>query len=140
MSDQQDRFSPEKRWSSKLLNKSGWTPVPNFLLRYIHLLKDKKDNSLNPTQVLLIILLASYKWDEKMPFPTVGVLATQLGLGDRSVRSALKALEDRELIKRVKSKNGGPNKYDLNPLIEKLEDLKDKTPDIGNVEGGYDDL
>jgi DNA-binding MarR family transcriptional regulator len=138
MTEENDRFTPQKRWGEKLLHKSGWTPVPNFLLRNIHLLKNENTDSLNPTQVLLLILIASYKWDDKMPFPTVGVLATQLGLSDRAVRSALKILEDREFIKRVKSKSGGPNKYDLSPLIQKLENLKDSMQNVGIVEGDHD--
>lgn len=123
-----ESYSVDKRWGSKLV-QNGWVPIANDYIRKIHLLVDKNKKCPNPTQMMLIIVIISYKWDEKMPFPSLDTLAKQLGLKERAVRTSLKNLEERGLIRIVKKTGSRKNRYDVSPLIEKLENLEDNIQD-----------
>lgn len=106
----------ERRWTPLLAQK--FCPVASPFLEYYHRFK------LNSTEAMLIIHLMEFKWDEKAPFPTVGTLATRMGITRRAVRNALKSLEEepKALLKREATLYG-PNRYDMTPLFEKLEKI-----------------
>ena len=104
------------------LAQSSWAPVPLvFFSRFARL-------EVSPTEGLLLLQLLSFKWDERMPFPTVGALAKRVGLTTRAVRSALSRLESKALLKRVPK--GRRNAYDLSGFFTALEGLLDgaRTP------------
>jgi hypothetical protein len=125
MPDKNDTYSVEKRWSKKLAEK-GWVPIPNDYLWKIHLLVDDKGNCPNPTQMLLIIMIISHKWSEELPYPSLRRLAKYLGLKERAIRTSLKNLEARGLIKIIKKKGSTSNRYDIKPLIDILEKTEDR--------------
>src|SRR5438045_1934059 len=77
----------KSRWTEKLMRR-GFTPVAVvFLQRYARLVP-----KLSHAETLLIIHLMSFKWDEKAPYPSVGLLAERLGVSTRYVRKMLKRL------------------------------------------------
>ena len=73
---------------------------------------------------MLVIHILDFKWDEKMPFPTVGLLAQRMAVSTRHVRETLKDLEARGFVQRIRGGRGGANKYDLSGLFAALETLQ----------------
>lgn len=78
----------EERWGSSLTHR-GWTAVPNLLLEYQGRLQ------LKDQEVILLMHIMKFWWEkDKAPYPAVKTLAKQLGKDERSVRRALKRLEE----------------------------------------------
>lgn len=106
----------EDRWSESVA-EGGWSAVPNlFLDSYAEL-------GLSPTEAMVIIHLMSFKWDDKLPFPSVATLKSKLGLSDSRLRVLLRGLEAKQVVERVRRK-GRSNEYAFDGLISKLEQLK----------------
>jgi hypothetical protein len=109
-----------RKWT-KAVWSLGWTGVPNVLLTRQHEL------GLDPTDLNILMQLASYWWMAKNPpRPSKGTIAKRMGLKDpASVRRRIRALEERGFLKRVErtrqAHNGkAENFYDLRPLVGKL--------------------
>lgn len=120
--------SVKARWGEKLAS-AGFSPVPSVFLRHYHKLRvcpGKRARKLNSTEVMVIIHLAEFKWDERDPWPSVGTIAERLGISPRSTREAMKTLEEADLLKRKLSLRGGTSSYSFKGLIAKLEALLDE--------------
>lgn len=114
-----------KRLTSRLAN--GYCAVPSILIRGAHRLRPHEGaRGLNTTEVMVLIHLLDRKWDDRMPFPALTTIAAAMGLKARSVRAAVKRLEDLHYIRRHPMPNGGPNRYDLSGLFAALEKLLDE--------------
>lgn len=111
-----------KRWTPALGQQ--FCAVSSYFLAHYHRLGVDGQRGLNSTEAMLIIQLVDFKWDEKMPFPTVGLLAQRLGVSTRHVRETFKALEGRGFVRRVPGARGGANRYDLTGLFAALEALQ----------------
>ena len=115
-----------RRLTPKLAER-GWAAVPSYLLANAHRIKPHTGaRGLNSSEVLFLIHLLDFKWREKDPFPTMGTLATRMSMSTRGVRDIAKRLEDLKLIKRIKAPHGGPNRYRLTQLFEKLEQMMEE--------------
>ena len=119
------------RWTPRLAAQ-GYTAVTNvFLEAYAELVTGPGERGLNSTEAMLIVHLMSFKWDGRLPFPKVGLLARRMGLTTRAVRAALKSLEDRGLVARERVPNEIANRYDLGGLFTALEAWMDgSTPKV----------
>jgi hypothetical protein len=110
------------RWSGPL--SAQFCPVSSyFLANYHRLASQPGERGLNSTEAMLIIQLMDFKWDERLPFPSLGTIADRMAITRRHVRDTLKSLEGRGYVKRIANTNGGTNKYDFAGLIGKLETL-----------------
>lgn len=118
-----------EKWGEAVADR-GFSQVPNYLL-FINQFIDE-DNSLNPLELLLLVQISATWWKkETMPFPSVKTLANRCGTSERQVLRALAKLEGLELLKRAKRRNKGliaSNVYDLNPLVERLEEIAKAFP------------
>lgn len=102
--------SPEARWSPPLLAE-GFSPVPNlFLARY-------SEAGIKSVDAMLVVQIQSFRWDERLPFPTGSQLAARMGTSERALRLALKRLETAGL-KRVPS--GRRVEYDFSELFQRV--------------------
>lgn len=116
---QKQRHTVEERWSPTLAAR-GFTPVPTtFLDHYV-------DLGITPAEAMLIVHLMSFKWDERMPFPSIGRLREKTGLSDGQIRALLRRLEKQKGVLYRIRRLGRTNQFDFGPLIEKLEEIADR--------------
>jgi Helix-turn-helix domain len=120
--------SVEARWGKKLV-QDGFCPISSFFLHNYHRLSvcpGKRKRTLNTTEAMVIIQLFDFKWDERDVFPAVGTIASRIGREKRTVRDALKVIDDAKLIERKFSRSGGVTRYCFDGLIAQLEKLHDE--------------
>lgn len=110
-----------RRWTPRL--GEHFCPVSSYFLANYHRLGGASQRGLNATEALLVIHIMDYKWDDAMPFPTVGKLAERMGISRRHVRDTLRGLEQRGVIARIPGARGGANRYNLDGLMTALETL-----------------
>src|SRR3981189_992128 len=82
------------------VTRLGFTQVPNFILT---------NNDLSVGAKLTYAMLLKYAWYDDACFPGQQKLATDMGSGERSVRSYLKELEDGPLLEGTQRGLGKPN-------------------------------
>lgn len=104
----------DHRWGIPRLQRA-FTPVPNYFLDHYAQL------GINPTEFLLIVHLARYKFDRPgtESKPAVSTIAAQMGLSKRHLRRILADLGERGWIRR-NPQAGEPNAYDYTPLTTAL--------------------
>ena len=88
----------------------GFTQVPNFILT-------NKDLSVGAK--LTYAMLLKYAWSDDACFPGQQTLATDLGAGERSVRTYLKELEDAGFLEVTQRGLGKTNLYRLHLTVKK---------------------
>ncbi|MBZ0331000.1 helix-turn-helix domain-containing protein [Halomonas sp. ANAO-440] len=139
MALQPNKRALEERWGSSLTRR-GWTAIPNVLLEYQGRLR------LKDQEVILLLHLMKFWWErDQIPYPSVATLAKHLGKDERSVRRALKRLEDHSYPqeewglepgylrrKPRKKAHGGQdsNGFNLQPLKRVLEKLVKEEADF----------
>jgi DNA-binding transcriptional ArsR family regulator len=117
--DETEQERPAWRIEKRLtpaLAKRGFTPVPSVFLDHYWKMK------VTPTEAMVVVHLLSYKWTPKHPYPRLRVIADKMGLTPTTVRSYLRSLEKKNLVKRI-PRSGQSNEFDLNPLFAKLEEI-----------------
>lgn len=114
-----------ERWTPRLGEQ--FCPISSYFLANYHRLSSAPgQGGLKSTEAMLVIHLIDHKWDDRHPFPTIGKLATRLGVSTRHVRDTLRLLEQRSLVTRLRTgSNSGANRYDLTGLFAALEALMD---------------
>ena len=116
--------SVEMRWTPRLAKQ--FCPVSSyFLANYARLKPHPNARGLTSSEAMFIIQLMDFKWDERMPYPTMNTLAERLGVGRRSARKTASNLVEQGYLNRVEMPYG-PNRYDLEPLFKALESLMDE--------------
>ncbi len=93
-----------------LATRFGFTQVPNFLLTNPNLSVGAK---------LAYSMLLKYAWSDDACFPGQQKLATDMGVGERSVRTYLKELEDAKLLEVTQRGLGKTNLYRLHLTVKK---------------------
>lgn len=111
---------PAERWTPQLV-KGGWTPVSDFFLHYYHALSPPITHG----EAMLIIQLMTHKWDKEPPFPAFKTLAKRMGIRPAQARALARSLEKKKYLERQK-RVGQPNRFKLEPLFEKLEELRNQ--------------
>jgi DNA-binding MarR family transcriptional regulator len=126
------------RWSPRLAQ--SFSPVPEYFLANYHRLRPREDaQGLTSTEAMVIVQLMSFKWDSRAPFPTIGKIAKRMGLAERTIREAVRRLEQLGYLQREFSPHGGPNRYHVEGLVRALEALMDAdvvAADAKVAEGG----
>lgn len=112
------------RWPEKLANRFS-TVSSYFLENYHRLGTQSGSRGLSSTEAMLVIHILDFKWDSRLPFPTVGTLARRLGVSSRHVRDTIKTLEERGYICRIPKARGGANQYNMQGLYAALEAMMD---------------
>lgn len=111
------------RWTPRIA-EAHFTAIPECFLHNLHRLRPHAGaRGLNSTEALIIIQIASHKWDDRAPFPALTTIATRLGVTTRTVRAAVKRLEELGFVRRELSTTGGPSRYHLDGLHRALEAL-----------------
>lgn len=100
----------------------GFCIIPSILLRAQQRL------GLNPTQLVVLLQLADYWWDEdRKPYPSKRDLSDRSGLSPRQIQRHVAALEKRGFVKRNErhAPRGGKssNEYDVAGLVEHLKKI-----------------
>lgn len=108
------QYAIAERWGD--LSDVGFTAIPNTLIHA----QSKLGLSTNQIAVLLNLLMHWWSPDAH-PFPRSNSIAKRTGLGIRTVQRELLALEEANLIKKVKS--GDSTQYELHGLRAALEEL-----------------
>ena len=109
------------RWSKELI-KGGWTGIPNIILERQNALR------LTPIEFNLIIQIAKYWWEKgKAPYPSVQLLADNIGVTPRSIQRNLASLEKKGYIeKKARYRASGgqtSNGYTYEGLIKKCKEM-----------------
>lgn len=94
--------------------KGQWVPVPIVLVRHWRALGVKE-----PDDALLLMVLLSYKLDERLPYPSINTVAKAINKSQPTVFRRLDALEHAGVLKRKRRPNQS-NEYDLSGLFEKI--------------------
>lgn len=111
------------KWGMTVAER-GFTQIPNYLMRlnnFVH-----EDHKLPPSEMVVLLQLVAAWWRAgEMPFPSMATIAGRAYLSERQVQRALKALEEKGFLKKVKGKVGviASNSYDLSPLIAALNQI-----------------
>lgn len=105
-------YTFSNKWSYQL-QSDGYTPIPNTLI------KNQAKLGITDAEMVVIMSLASFKWDRQMPYPSVATLCSFTGKTSGAIRNILRNLDRKGLVKRVYRENQ-TNKYDLSPLIKLL--------------------
>ena len=92
------------------VTRHGFTQVPNVMLT-------NKDLSVGAK--LAYAMLLKYAWTDAACFPGQQTLATDMGSGERSVRSYLKELEDAGFLEVTQRGLGKTNLYKLHLTVKK---------------------
>lgn len=107
------------KWRTSL--EGGWTVIPSALVRGLPRLH------VDANGLSVLICLIDYWWSPlDLPWPSKKTLAEQLNVSERTIQRTLTRLETEGLIRREArflAGHGGQtsNRYDLSPLVAKLE-------------------
>ena len=88
----------------------GFTQVPNFILTA---------KKIGVGAKLVYAMLLKYAWANESCFPGQQTLASDMGAGERSVRTYLKELEKAGYLKITQRGLGKTNLYELNLTVQK---------------------
>ncbi len=114
----------EAKWGRDVAER-GFAQIPNYLLLINMFVAD--EHRVTPIETLILIhLVASWWKKDEMPFPSMSTLADRIGISERQVQRAIKALEEKTYIKKTRKKMRGivaSNVYDLQPLVKVLNDV-----------------
>lgn len=105
-----------QKWGRSVV-QSGWTSVPNVLLKNASHLK------LDPTETLTLIYLIRFWWKAKdHPFPSVTKTSEEMGVTRKTMSKKFASLKEKGFITEVKTR-GGVTQYSLEGLVQKLKEL-----------------
>lgn len=119
------------KWTP-LIAQSGHTALPNLLIKH------QADLGITPSEMVVIIGLLANKWSRSDPFPSAKTLSKQSGLAVNTVRTHIRNLEQKGLIKR-RFRQGTSNEYSFEPMIKCLEryapnPTQKRTPSHSNMD------
>ena len=99
------------------VNKAGYTKVPNSLFA------DQRFRGLRPSsQMVLIVLLRHYNQRKRIAWPTQETIANAIGLGKRSVWTAIADLRATGLIEATRRRINGSTRLVYSfPFIDQVE-------------------
>jgi DNA-binding transcriptional ArsR family regulator len=108
------------KWRSSL--DAGWTVIPSALLRGFPRLH------IGANELAVLVCLIDYWWaPDNPPWPSKKALAERLGVSQKTIQRTLARLQEEGLIRSEArhSPSGGQtsNRYDLSPLVTKLEEI-----------------
>ena len=105
------------RWTPELVEE-GFTPISTFFLDNYSRLR----NPLTSQEVVFILHLVRFKWDERHPFPSFETLAERMGTSYNHVRSQATSLVSKGYLRKVRRRTR--LEFDLHPLFDELGSLR----------------
>ena len=112
------------KWGTLVAGK-GHTSLPNLLIKHL------VDLQVSPSEFLVIVCVLMHKWSDEDPYPSADTLSKLSGLAVNTVRTQIRQLKKRGLIKIVHRTNENKaqqsNGYDFEPLRKKLESYAQPT-------------
>lgn len=122
--------SVANKWG-EMVASYGHTTVPNLLIEHI------VDLKLSPSEFLIVVCVLKFKWSDEDPYPSADTLSKLSGLAKNTVRTQIRQLKKRGLVKVVRrtSENNAQqsNGYDFTPLRKKLESYAQRTPKRASI-------
>src|SRR3712207_165398 len=123
------------RFGDELL-QAGFTAVPNLVLRhYVSL-------SITPTEMMFIIHIWQYWWNEKDPYPSLRTIADRMGISWRNAQRYVASLKQKAVLVVTPRFAAGlgqmTNEYDFSPLTRAvlLQETETQTSALTNVSWG----
>lgn len=111
------------KWSEQIIGH-GFTAVPNLLIEY------REQLGLSVTDFYVLVAIEKYRWDRRQsPRPSLATLARLTCLSVRTISRSTKKFEDMGLIERLQ-RTGTSNIYDLDPLVDELDNLARNIPKV----------
>jgi len=115
--EQLDDRDMYKKWGRGIM-KSGWTSVPNILL------KNAANLKLDPTETLTLVYLIRFWWKaEDHPFPSISKTSKEMGVTRKTLSKKFASLKEKGLILEIKQP-GKATKYSLSGLLVKLNEIE----------------
>jgi DNA-binding MarR family transcriptional regulator len=109
-----------QRWGGdQSVFAEGFLGVPTILLQRM---SDIGEDGITPTEIVFLLQIMSFKWDEEDPYPSYRRIAEQMGISEPYARKIARHLEEKNLLIRRK-REGTTNKFDLTPLFEALSEI-----------------
>ena len=108
--------SAAARWGkARDLFNEGFVVVPNRFLRQYASLRP----ALSAGEALFVLQLMTFKWDEKLPYPTYKTIAERMDITDKMARRYAQSLDRKGYLHRQYQKRAA-NRFDLSGLFEAL--------------------
>ena len=119
------RYTFKDKWGKPVAD-SGHTSLPNLLIDHL------VDLRIGPSEFLVITCVLKYKWSDENPYPSADTLSKLSGLAPGTVRTQIRKLKKKGLIKVVfrtnkKTNAQESNGYDFTPLKKRLESYTQPT-------------
>jgi DNA-binding MarR family transcriptional regulator len=117
----------KKKWG-KLTHQFGYTAIPNIFF-FVNKYTVGGANKLTPTEYMILMMLLSFWWRRyRMPFPSTRELALRANVSQRQVFRAIKSLEKKGFIERMRSEFGfefvrRSKGYNLLPTAAKMNSI-----------------
>ncbi|TRR64861.1 helix-turn-helix domain-containing protein, partial [Salmonella enterica] len=100
----------------------GWTAIPNSLLML------QGDLGIGSTEMCILLNILMHQWPESgesISFPSIGTIASRIGVSKRTIQRGVSNLEALGILTRYQSTRNGPltngaNIFDSTPLKEYL--------------------
>lgn len=109
----------EDQWSATVAKK-GVSGIPVLLMR------NQAELGITMGEMTTLIQLLSYRYGNKLPFPSARTLGKHMSRSERTARRLYTGLKAKGLI-RVHHRNGRTNQFDVTPLIDRLKMLASKS-------------
>src|SRR3712207_3956972 len=113
------------RFGDELL-QAGFTAVPNLVLRHYVAL------GITPTEMMFIIHIWQYWWNEKDPYPSLRTIAERMGISWRNAQRYVASLRQKGVLVVSPRFAAGlgqmTNEYDFSPLTQRVLAREGSTP------------
>ncbi len=102
--------------------EAGHTSIPNLVLNHY------AELGVTPGELVFALVCWQFKWGNRDPFPSLGTIATRMGLGRRQARRYAQGLRDKNLL--VVTQRQDPergwlsNTYDFGPFLKAVIELE----------------
>lgn len=94
----------------------GFAPVPHLLLLH------QKELGLTSKEINVFLNIFMHWHDAgRLPFPHTSTIAKRTGLPHRAVQNIVNSLSKKGMIEKVRTRRTDPMRYDVRPLLAKLE-------------------
>lgn len=127
--------SVEARFGS-IIASELWGIIPMALFRY------QKDLNLSTTETWFLCVLFLHKWTEEDPFPSLSAMSRRSGRRRQTLQRVVRGLCRRGLLvseaRFLENGARASNTYEIQPLIDKLEELVRKDPRSNFNRGGHE--
>lgn len=84
-----------EKWSQNIFDNGAFTMIPNALLGCADMI------GISPSELVILINIESFRWANKLPYPSVQRLAIRTGMSERHVTRLITSLVKRVLLEGI---------------------------------------